>query len=60
MIFHKKYNIIILSNEREVIKMQRGLYRKTKTTRGYWFDFMSAKEMKKWAKREVRRKNMVK
>lgn len=40
--------------------MQRGLYRKTKTTRGYWFDFMSAKEMKKRAKREIRRKNKVK
>ena len=40
--------------------MQRAIYKRTKTTRGYWFDFMSVKDMKKWAKREVRRKNKVK
>jgi hypothetical protein len=40
--------------------MQKALYKKVKVTHGYWFDYMSAKEMKKWAKREVRRKNKVK
>ena len=40
--------------------MHRGDFKKTKTTRGYWSDFMSKKDMKKWAKREVRRKNKVK
>ena len=60
MTFHLKPAIINLSNEREVIKMQRAIYKRIKTTRGYWFDFMSAKDMKKWAKREIRRKNKVK
>ena len=40
--------------------MQRALYKKTKFTRGYWEDFFSAKEMKKFANREVRRKNLKK
>ena len=52
----KKSGIIkIRKGER---KMQRTLYKKTKTTRGYWKDFLTSKQMKKFANREVRRKKV--
>ena len=40
--------------------MQKALYKKVKVTRGYWRDIMTVKEMKRFAKREVRRKSKVK
>lgn len=37
--------------------MKRADYKKTVVTHGYWQDMKSKKDMKRWAKREVRRKN---
>ena len=37
--------------------MKRADYKKTTVTHGYWFDVKFKKDMKKWAKREARRKN---
>ena len=52
----KKSGIIKISKGER--KMQRTLYKKTKTTRGYWKDFLTSKQMKKFANREVRRKKV--